>query len=61
MITEAKELSMNYFETEARALRQAEAAHAQALSRNPKGFLPENLEGTPIERVDSMADRKSVV
>jgi hypothetical protein len=46
---------MNHFETEARALRQAEIAHAQVLSPNPKGFLRENLEGTPIERVQAIA------
>jgi hypothetical protein len=46
---------MNHFETEERTLRQAETAHAQALSRNPKGFLPENLTGTLMERVEATA------
>jgi hypothetical protein len=46
---------MSHFETGGRTLRQAEITHAQALSRNPKGFLAENLEGTPIERVEAIA------
>lgn len=37
-----------------RKLRPAEVVHVQALSRKPKGFLPEDLEGIPIERVEAM-------
>jgi hypothetical protein len=45
--------TVNLLETEARPVKQDKIT--QALSRNSKGFLPENLEGTPVDRVDFIA------
>ena len=45
---------MNYSEIE-RKLEQAEVVRVQGLRRDPKGFLPENLNGSLIERMEAIA------
>jgi hypothetical protein len=45
---------MSPFQADELDLKTAEVVHIQALSRNPNAFVPENLEGTPNDRVKAI-------
>jgi hypothetical protein len=46
---------MSPFQADERYFKTPDVAHIQALSRNPNGFVPENLEGTPNDHVEAIA------